>query len=169
MSVDAGQHLGLIHHVIKQMGITGSEAEEAYSESLVTIVVAAKEYDPSRNVPLANWLAKNIRWRIQNMRAAQHPTVPLEVITGIHKQTNPHFRSAQNAVIEPSREGMLGVMEYKEVLTRIDELLTTEERQVILAGAVGFKGIEIAKALKISPVQVSRIKTRALEKLKEIR
>lgn len=150
MKVDASQHLGLIHHVIKQMGITGTDAEEAFSESLVTIVVAAEEYDPSRNVPLANWLAKNIRWRIQNMRAAQHATLPLE------------------AVIEPSREAITSLIEYKEVLARLETLLTTEERQVILAGAIGFKGIEIAKALHTTPVQISRIRKRALEKLKEI-
>lgn len=150
MAVDASQHIGLIHHVIRQMGITGTDAEEAFSESLVTIVEAAEQYDPGRNVPLANWLAKNIRWRIQNMRAAQRATVPLE------------------AVIEPSRDALLGVIQYREVISRLDKILTIEERQVVLAGAIGFKGIEIARALKITPVQVTRIKQRALEKLKEI-
>lgn len=149
--IDPSEHLKLIHRVIHQMGLHGDEAEEAYSESLVAITTAAQTYDPGKGVPLANWLAKNIRWGIQNWRHKQRPSYPIM------------------DVVETPRDVLSARTDFKAVLTQVEKLLTPLERQVILAGAWGYSGKEIARALKITEVEVSRAKTRARAKLEQIR
>lgn len=150
MEIDASPHLPLIHRVIGQMGLQGDEKEEAFSEALVAIVEAAKKYDPNRNVPLANWLAKNIRWSIANWLDRQHYTVQMPM------------------TIEAPKVGLSDVAELNEVLAKARAVLTPQEHQILMATAYGYKGIEIAKALGISTGQVSWIKTTAQKKMAEI-
>jgi RNA polymerase sigma factor (sigma-70 family) len=149
--IDASQHLPLINRVINQMGLIGDEAEEAYSESLVTITKAAKKYDPSYNVPVANWLAQNIRFGIQKWRSRQKLYLPISMPI-----------MAQQDISDIS-------ITLKETIEQLEILLTPLEKQVILATAIGYTGQEIARALNTYPVAVSRAKKRAREKLKGIR
>lgn len=147
-TVDASQHLPLIYRVIGQMGLTGDLAEEAYSESLVTITKAAKSYDPSYGVPVAHWLARNIRGGIQNWLRKQRRT----------------------AVLEPAIAAAVDVtsarIELNEVLVRVNKLLTPEERKVIIMTAIEYRGVEIAKKLGMTTVQVHRLKRSAQKKLR---
>lgn len=146
--IDAGEHLRLAHRVIGQMGLRGDIAEEAFSESLVLITEAAISYDESRNVPLANWLARNIRWGISKWLDKQKPVMHME----------------EDFVFPERTENFTKVIEYRELLGRLSKL-TLMERTVVLSEAFGYKGIEVAKRLGISPVSVSKIKRRARRKL----
>ena len=149
MKVDASLHLPLISRVIGQMGFKGDAAEEAFSEGLVALTEAARKYDPGRNVPVANWLAINIRWSLQTWRSKQHLTFEL-----------PQHLLAPKRTEESSAE-------LKEVLTRAELILTPIERQVILAHAYGYKGREIAKTMGKSTGWVSKTLKRAQTKLRE--
>lgn len=146
--IDPSDHIKLIYRIINQMGLKGDNAEECFSESLVTITKAAQDYDPDKGVPVANWLAMNIRYGILNWLNAQHPTVRL--LPSVQLQRNPSN----------------GRTELNEVLGRVKTLLTDEERRIILATALGFTGKEIADALGVSPVEVFRKKKKIRLKIK---
>lgn len=146
--VDVGQHIRLISRVIGQMNFPPSMVDEAFSEGLVGIVEAGRTFDPSYNVPLANWLAQNIRWHLAKWRAAQIPSIPI-----------PEFHEGKPETFMSS--------ELKEVFAIMDTVLTEQERQVILGTALGYKGVELAKALGVTNIQIHRIKHRATDKLKE--
>ena len=149
--VDTAQHLPLIHRVIKQLNLYGDMKEEAFSEGLVLITEAAKSYDPSREVPLANWLAKNIRWGLATWITKQKATVELPA-------TMP---------LEGAQRALSARTELTLLLARMQELLTPQERAVILYSAAGYKGIELAKLTGLTPVRISNIKKAAQRKLQE--
>lgn len=149
MEIDAGEHIPLIYRVIHQMGLSPDQAEEAFSESLVTITEAAKTYDPSKNVPVANWLAQNIRWGIYRWLGQQKPLIPLEFLP-----EEPH--AAENASAE-----------LKEVLRKADKVLDKREKLVLMGLALGYSGREIATAMGINPVMVTVIKQRVQRKLRD--
>ena len=153
-TVDAGEHLGLIPHVIRQMGLKGDLAEEAYSEGLVSIVKAAKKFDPSKDKNgklLAAWLAKNLRWDIQNMLAKVKPVQPLEV--------------ALESATMPQNDRS----EFNQLVERAKKLLTPTEHKILMASAFGYRNEEIARALKIMPATVTALKRSARIKLEESR
>lgn len=152
MGVDASQHLALINRVISQMGLRGDVAEEAFSEGLVIITEASQKFDPNKQVPVANWLALNIRWSLRNWLRKQHLAISIESSTGGFIDDK---ASADNG------------FELKETLARIETLLSQEERFIVLASAIGYSGEEIAHVLKIAPSWVSRLKKRAQRKIKE--
>lgn len=152
VTVDAGEHIGLIPHVIRQMGLRGDLAEEAFSLGLVSITKAAKEYNPSRTQGnLANWLARNLRWDIQTMLQKQKPIYPLE--TALESATMPESR----------------VSDFNQVVRQAQEILTPTEHKVIMAVAYGYRNFEIARVLGLKAATISAIKRSAQIKLKEQR
>lgn len=149
IAVDAGEHIPLIYRVIHQMHLVGDTAEEAFSEALVAITVAAQTYDPGYNVPVANWLARNIRWSLQTWLHKQHATVDISIIP-----------------IENTRETLQSKTELNDVLMLARNILTPMEYEVIMADAAGYSGREIAKHLGMPAVWVSRTKFKGQEKMR---
>lgn len=177
---DPSPHLALIHRVVNQMGIVGSDKEEAFSEGLVAITVAAQKYDPKRGVPLANWLAKNIRWSLQNWRSEQRrrsdfeaPHATSQVLvhnvmesagtSAVGPSTARYIRGLSAATVT-SLENHIAL---REAFVKMNEILTPLERNVIILHAMDIPGIEIAKRLGITTVTVSRTKNKAQAKLRE--
>lgn len=155
MTEDLSKHLPLINRVIRQLNLRGDMAEEAFSEGLVVLTEASQKYDPSHEVPLVNWLGLNLRWSLMSWLDKQHHTVPLPTIAG---------KELESLNTRPDHR-----VELKETLARMETLLTYQERQVIIALALGYTGEQIAKALDITPVKVSRLKKKAREKLKSLK
>lgn len=134
------------------MGLSGDEAEEVESECLVTLTKACQTYDASKGVPLANWLARNIRWSIQNMRRKNNRTLGRVV----------DFKSVTASLDDSGTE-------LRALVAKAAQVLTPVELEIILAGAWGYKQSEIARKLNMSPVSVFRAKKKAREKLEKIR
>lgn len=149
--VDASEHLGLIYRVVNQMGLRGDYAEEAISEGLVAITKAAQSFDPSREVPLASWLAKNLRWEIASWVRKQRATVPLLPTMGL--QTPRDVLSAHSNLTQ--------------VLIAAQKILTAKERKILLAVGMGYSSREISIALNLSESAINLIKFRARKKLRE--
>lgn len=149
MEPDPSEHIGLVGHVVRQMGISGDLAEECFSEGLVILAVASQKFDESRSLPLANWLARNLRWGISNWLSRQRPTVELP------------------EAIEAPRDPIWSQIELKEVLVLAKEILEPAEFLVVMGKAYGYKGKEMAKVLGCSEGQVSRLHQRGVAKLKE--
>lgn len=179
-AVDPSPHIPLIYRVVNQMGFQGSDKEEAFSEGLVAITVAAQKYDPSRGVPLANWLGKNIKWSLQNWRSEQRRRSEFEAPVPISQAViHATFENAQNGSLGASTLRHIGVLNQasvaqldnhialREVLEKMHEILTPLECNVILLHAIDVSGIWIAEYLGITPVAVSRTKNRAQAKLRE--
>lgn len=154
--IDASQHIRLIYRVVGQMGLTEDDAEEAASEGLVALTKACQSFDKNRGVPLASWLAKNIRWSINNMRKRNSR------ILGRAVELKPDFASVTSS-IDGSKT------ELTELIRQAERILTPVELQIIMAGAWGYKQSEIAKKLNMSPVAVFRAKKKARAKLEKIR
>lgn len=150
---DASLHLGLLGHVIRQMGLRGDLAEEAYSEGLVTLTVACQNYDEARGLPLAHWLARNVRWSILNWMNKQHQEIPYALQSGV--------------VVEPiERSNTEVTVLLKEVITVAKEILQPQEFLAVMGKAYGYKGKELARAMNCSQGQVSKLQQRGIRKLK---
>lgn len=150
--VDPSEHLRLITHVIRQMGIEDREADEAYSEGLVAITEAAISYDPKYNVPVASWLARNIRWSIKTWQLKQlyNFSQPLPEIVESTDLDNLESRVA-----------------FNDLVRLMQKVLNQREQFILIASAMGYEGKEIAEKLGIGEMSVVRDKARARRKLKE--
>lgn len=176
---DPSPHLALIYRVAEQMGFKGSDKDEAFSEGLVAITVAAQKYDPARGVPLANWLGKNIRWSLQDWRANQRRRTEFEAPVPVSQAVIHNvFESAHISSLGSSTVRHIGTLNQasvaqlenhlalKEAWEAMPEILTPLERNVIIMHALEIPGVEIAEHLGITTVAVSRHKKRAQAKLR---
>lgn len=159
--VDAGEHLPLISRVIGQMSLTGDMAEEAFSEGMVALVEASQSFNPDKGVPLANWLAMNIRWDIKTWVNKQHRT------WNVSKSWLDAEEIRQEIEFTDVSKKMDINLEFNELIKTMEKVLTERERQILLADAFGYSGKRIAQVLGISQVQVSKIKKRAQNKLRK--
>lgn len=144
--VDPSEHIRLIYRVINQMGIKYSDKDEAFSEGLVALTEAAQTFDPERNVPVAAWLARNIRWSLKTWRANQ-------------------YWSYQIPVQAEAKESVDYRTEFNEVLKKLSSVLSPREQLILLATALGYNGVEVAKFLHLEPMAVSRRKAKIRKKL----
>lgn len=179
MPVDPSPHIPLIYRVCNQMGIHGTDAEEAFSLGLVAIVEAAIKYDPTRNVPVANWLARNIRWSLQSWRRDQRTRENYEAPAEVSAAVIHNFaESSQGTSGTPNVTKLIGntaklsadnvsTFAGRQDLCEAINSLPPVERQVIIASIQGYSGLDISKALRITPVAVSRARTKAHAKLRE--
>lgn len=177
---DPSPHIPLIYRVVNQLGIQGSDKEEAFSEGLVAITLAAKKYDPSLGVPLVNWLGKNLNWSLRNWRKEQRRRSDFEAPQAT-SQAIVHglIESSQNGSLGPSTlrqirslaassvTSLENHLALREVCDNMRKILTPLECNVIIMHALDRNGLEIAAYLGITPVAVSRTKKKAQAKLRK--
>lgn len=162
------------------MGLKGDMADEAFSEGLLAIHEAALKYDPSREVPLVNWLGTSVRWSLRRWRDRQYRESSYLVSQETNRTVSANIMESNRLpesgetvrhVTQETLDILVDPLEilddFRETINKIGVLLSPIERQVILAHACGYSGLEISKRLGIRPVQVSRLKNRAQQKLKE--
>ena len=172
MAIDPSPHIPLIYRVINQMSIPPGEADEAFSVGLVSITEASCKYDPSKNVPIANWLGRNIRWSLQTWRKGVRNRVD-------HESHIVHDTRTTGALLTPDivTEEYLGHLNLtapdleahvalKDTFKAIQELPALQ-RSVILGTILGYNGVELAEALDVTTVAVSRARKKAQATLKE--
>lgn len=152
MEVDPAAHLPLIQRVISQMNLSEWERDEAFSEGLVAITEAAKSYDPKYNVPVASWLAKNIRWSIKSWQLKQ-----------MYNWSQPY----PEVVVAPDHQELESRAALQDLVRLIQQHLTERQKWIIVGTALGYEGKEIAKALGIGEMTVVRERRKAQAKLKE--
>jgi RNA polymerase sigma factor (sigma-70 family) len=153
------------------MGIKGSDAEEAFSIGLVAITEAAHSFNPEKSNPekggveslLAAWLAKHVRWGIQNWQYQERKHNNLYFVT--------RRGNGETMTIEP--EDSKDVIELSEVmretLALVQEVCDETEQRVIMSLALGYTNQEICRKFGMTPVQVTRAKKRARFKLEQYR
>jgi RNA polymerase sigma factor (sigma-70 family) len=170
MPVDPSPHLPLVYRVIKQMAILPYEVDEAFDVGLTAVTEAANKYDPTRNVPIANWLGQNIRWSLQSWRRQQRSRAEHEVYI---VPSTPEAPVRPGTITEEylgsitlSRNDLEAYVERQEICSAIRQLPGLE-RAVIVGALLGYNGLEIAGAMGVTPVAVSRARKRAQAKLRE--
>ena len=146
--VDPSLHLGLVWRVIHSMDIPSHYKDEAFSEGLVALTIAAKRFDPSRTVPLANWLGMSLRWSLGRWRRkeAQRQHLSLEEIRPIYHE---------------SLEDRLLI---KETL-KASEVLTDTEFISLFGPAIGMKQCELSHELAMAGVGIARTREQARQKV----
>jgi len=146
--VDPSLHLGLVWRVIHSMDIPSHYKDEAFSEGLVALTIAAKRFDPSRTVPLANWLGMSLRWSLGRWRRkeAQRQHLSLEEIQPIYHE---------------SLEDRLLI---KETL-KASEVLTDTEFISLFGPAIGMKQCELSHELAMAGVGIARTREQARQKV----
>ena len=157
MAVDPSPHIPLIHRVIHQMGIRGSDAEEAFSVGLVAITEAAQNFNPEKGV-LVSWLANYVRWQI---KAWQYKERRHHHFSFMRKE------DGEEVMIEPedNKNSLEFSEEMRETLALVQKVCDETEQKVIISLALGYTGREICQKFGMTPVQVTRAKQRARQKL----
>lgn len=172
MPIDPSSHIPLIYRVINQMAIPPTEEDEAFTVGLVSITEAACKYDPSKNVPIANWLGRNIRWSLQTWRKGlrnkneheAHIVYDAEGSADALRRgfvTEEYLASLYPGAADP--EAHVGL---RDTFAAIRDLPTLQ-RAVILGTVLGYNGVELAEALKVTPVAISRARKKAQATLRD--
>ena len=146
--VDPSPHLGLVWRVIHSMDIPSHYRDEAFSEGLVALTVAAKRFDPSRTVPLANWLGMSLRWSLGRWRRkeAQRQHLSLEEIRPVHHDSPDHR------------------LRLEETL-KASETLTDAEFIALFGPAIGMKQCELSHELSMAGVGIAKAREQARQKV----
>lgn len=148
MEPNPAEHIPLIYHVINQMGLSEWERDEAFSEGLVALVTGSRSFNPERG-DLAPWLARNIRWGIQNWQRKQ--------MYNWMNQIPP--------AMETSRDDIEHRVRFNDLVRLMERELTKDEQVILFAQAAGYEGKEIAKFLGVSEMTVVRRRRKAQAKL----
>jgi len=146
--VDPTLHLGLVWRVIHSMDIPSHYRDEAFSEGLVALTIAAKRFDPSRTVPLANWLGMSLRWSLGRWRRkeAQRQHLSLEEIQPIY------YESLEDRLL------------IKETMKAAD-ILSDAEFISLFGPAIGMKQCELSHELSMAGVGIARAREQARQKV----
>ena len=157
--IDASEHIGILHHVVQSatMSIPYHMRDEALSEGLVLLTQAAKSYDPKRGVPAHFWLAKKLRWGLQNWKLRESHAAPDGAL------------SWQEGVDEEPKYDPVGLHEARLELETLVELakdtLTDKEYLTLFGPAFGLHMKELSHLLGANPTQIKAIRTRARDRI----
>ncbi len=162
MTVDAGEHLGILHHVVNSatMGIPDHMKEEALSEGMVILVKAAQEYDPTRRVPVHYWLAKKLRWNLANWRDRErrkHSAISIEY-------DSPYLEMGDILSHDPAGENQAR-LELEHLVEVAKEILSDKEYIAIFGQAFGMHMKEIAHVLGVNPNQIKALQMQGRERI----
>ena len=150
--IDVTEHLGLIGHVVRSMSIPPYLHDEACSEGLVLLAIAAPRYDPSYGVPAGAYLAQRLRWGLKSWQQRElrqrAEELPLDVPLS-HEEAIEARRLLDQLIYVAARR--LNAPEY-----------------VALLGAVyGARQEELAAVLRKSASQLAALRYSARTKLRQ--
>lgn len=169
-------NMRLVAHIAKKYGKNG-DLEDMISIGSIGLIKGVETFSPQKGANLATYLARCIENEIlMNIRANKRyqNTVYLDSPLGVDNDGNEYTLMDILAVKEDSVFKQTEIAILRESLLRlINTRLSDREQKVVLMrygiqpDSVPMTQLQVARALKISRSYVSRIETRALEKLKE--
>lgn len=169
-------NMRLVAHIAKKYGKNG-DLEDMISIGSIGLIKGVETFSPQKGANLATYLARCIENEIlMNIRASKRyqNTVYLDSPLGVDNDGNEYTLMDILAVKEDSVFKQTEIAILRESLLRlINTRLSDREQKVVLMrygiqpDSVPMTQLQVARALKISRSYVSRIETRALEKLKE--
>lgn len=73
MPVDPGQHLGLVHHVVRRFAAAGLDAEELFQVGCLGLVKAARRFDPAFGTAFSSYAVPFVLGEMQRYLRDQGP------------------------------------------------------------------------------------------------
>lgn len=173
MTVDASKHIGVLHHVVKSatMNIPEHLQDEALSEGMVLLVQAAKSYDPKHGVPEHYWLAKKIRWGLQNWKMrevrAGYQAYTFEEVDYLLKLSR-ELRENEDLTYDAIGQHALK-LELEQLVQAASQVLSDQEYIAIFGPAFGLHMKELSHILEANPNQIKAMQARGRERINEMR
>lgn len=168
-------NMRLVAHIAKKYG--KEDLEDLISIGSIGLIKGVETFSPQKGANLATYLARCIENEIlMNIRANKRyqNTVYMDSPLGVDNDGNEYTLMDILAVKEDSvfKQAELSILR-NSLLRLVNTRLTEREQKVILMrygllyDTIPLTQLQTAKKLNISRSYVSRIETRALEKLKE--
>jgi len=168
------RNLRLVAHIMKKYYAQGADQEDLISIGTIGLIKGIESFDPDKGARLATYAARCVENEIlMYFRSQKKSSQDVSLSDYIESSSDGAALSLMDVVADP--EDLLERLSYRQDLKAlcqaVDTVLTTQERQVIVAryglgGGVPMRQREVAKLTGISRSYVSRIEKRALEKLK---
>ena len=173
MTVDASEHIGVLHHVVKSatMNIPEHLQDEALSEGMVLLVQAAKSYDPKHGVPVHYWLAKKLRWGLLNWKMREvragyqaYTFEEVDYLIGLSRELR------ENADLTYDAIGQHDIrLELEHLVELAGKALDDQEYIAIFGPAFGLHMKELSHILEANPNQIKAMQERGRTRINEMR
>ena len=172
------RNLRLVAHVCKKYGTTNVEQDDLISIGTIGLIKGIKSFDSSKGVRLATYVSRCIENEVlMHLRAVKKLTSEVYLEDTIGKDKDDNTVSLQEVVNNDERsiEDEVDLkFKIKTLYQKMKEVLKDREKMILemrfgLDGKKPRTQNQIAKLLGISRSYVSRIETKAIDKLsKEI-
>ena len=168
------RNLRLVAHIMKKYYTQTADQEDLISIGTIGLIKGITTFDASKGARLATYAARCVENEIlMHFRSQRKSSQDVSLSDYIETGNDGAALALMDVVSD--EEDLLERVSNREILRRVcaavDEVLTPQERQVIVAryglgGSLPQRQREVAKLVGISRSYVSRIEKRALEKLR---
>lgn len=173
------RNLRLVAHICKKYVSTGIDQDDLISIGTIGLIKGINSFNPEKNIKLATYTAKCIENEIlMFIRSSKKINSEVYLNEPIGKDKDDNIVTLQE-VLENDEKNIEETVDLKfkikELYNKMKNILGSREKEIIemrfgLGGNKPKTQREIAKKLNISRSYVSRIETKAIEKLaKEIK
>ena len=169
------RNLRLVAHIMKKYYAQTADQEDLISIGTIGLIKGITTFDPKKGARLATYAARCVENEIlMYFRSQKKSSQDVSLSDYIETGTDGAALALMDVVSDD--EDLLEQVSKRESLRKlciaVDEALTQQERQVVVAryglgGGAPMRQREVAKLTGISRSYVSRIEKRALEKLRE--
>ena len=170
------RNLRLVAHVCKKYANSKIDQDDLISIGTIGLIKGIDKFNPEKNIKLATYTARCIENEIlMFMRSSKKQKAEVYLNEPIGKDKDDNIVTLQE-VLENEERNVEDVVDLKfkikELYSKIQDVLEEREQYIIIMrfGLNGNKSKtqkEIAQALNISRSYVSRIETKAIQKLSE--
>ena len=170
------RNLRLVAHVCKKYANSKIDQDDLISIGTIGLIKGIDKFNPEKNIKLATYTARCIENEIlMFMRSSKKQKAEVYLNEPIGKDKDDNIVTLQE-VLENEERNVEDVVDLKfkikELYSKIQDVLEEREQYIIIMrfGLNGNKPKtqkEIAQALNISRSYVSRIETKAIQKLSE--
>jgi RNA polymerase sporulation-specific sigma factor len=169
------RNLRLVAHIMKKYYAQTADQEDLISIGTIGLIKGIESFDASKGTRLATYAARCVENEIlMYFRAQKKSSQDVSLSDYIETGTDGAALSLIDVVAdeEDLLERVSTRQDLKKLCKAVDEVLTDQERQVIVAryglgGSAPLRQREVANITGISRSYVSRIEKKALQKLKE--
>ena len=169
------RNLRLVAHIMKKYYAQTADQEDLISIGTIGLIKGITTFDPAKGARLATYAARCVENEIlMYFRSQKKSSQDVSLSDYIETGTDGAALALMDVVSDD--EDLLEQVSKREALRKlcvaVDEALTDQERQVVVAryglgGGAPMRQREVAKLTGISRSYVSRIEKKALQKLRE--
>ena len=170
------RNLRLVAHIMKKYYAQTSDQEDLISIGTIGLIKGIETFDASKGARLATYAARCVENEIlMYFRSQRKSSQDVSLSDYIETGTDGAALSLMDVVSdeEDLLEQVSGREDLRKLCKAVDEVLTQQERQVILlryglGGGTPLRQREVANRTGISRSYVSRIEKKALSKLRKV-